>query len=56
MKHINVRYHTIWEFKQNKEIMTPYCTMDKMLADGLTKPLERVQFGRLVEGLQLKGE
>ncbi|KAL1952474.1 hypothetical protein VTO42DRAFT_5285 [Malbranchea cinnamomea] len=55
-KHISVRYHAVREFKDKREISTVYWPTDKMLADGLTKPLGRIQFGRLVEGLRLKGE
>lgn len=55
-KHINVRYHAILEPKQNKETEPVYCPADKMIADDLTKPLERFRLRKLVEELRLEGK
>jgi len=39
-KHIGVRVHQIREFiEDGKDVVMNYCRTDKMIADGLTKPL-----------------
>ncbi len=52
-KHIQVRYHAIREYIENGEIRVEFIPTDRMLADGLTKGLDRVKFGRMIEGLGL---
>jgi len=38
--HIGVRVHQIREFiEDRKDVVMDYCRTDKMIADGLTKPL-----------------
>ena len=53
MKHIQVRYHAIREYIENGEIRVLYLPTDRMLADGLTKGLDRVKFERMIKGLGL---
>ena len=52
-KHIHVRYHAIREYIENGEIRVIFIPTDRMLADGLTKGLDRVKFARMIEGLGL---
>jgi len=52
-KHIQVRYHAIREYIENGEIRVEFVPTDRMLADGLTKGLDRVKFERMIEGFGL---
>jgi transposase InsO family protein len=52
-KHIQVRYHAIRDFVEQGEIELQYIPTDAMLADGLTKALDRVKFERMIKGLGL---
>ena len=49
-KHIQAWYHAIQYYI---EIRLQYIQTDKMLADGLTKALDRVKFERMIKGLGL---
>ena len=53
IKHIQVQYHAIQEFIEQGEIQLQYIPTDAMLADGLTKALDRVKFERMIKGLGL---
>jgi transposase InsO family protein len=55
-KHIHVRYHAIREYIENSEIRVLHLPTDRMLADGLTKGLDRVKFERMIEGFGLTKE
>ena len=48
-----VRYHAIRDFVEQGEIQLQYIPTDAMLADGLTKALDRVKFERMIKGLGL---
>jgi hypothetical protein len=52
-KHIQVRYHAIRDYVERGEIRLQYIQTDEMLADGLTKALDRVKFERMIKGLGL---
>ena len=43
-KHIEIRYHYICDMVQRGTIKLQYVSMDKQVADVLTKPLCRVKF------------
>jgi len=47
LKHVDVRYHYIRKLVRNADINLVYCNSKNMLADLLTKPLQRDQFLRL---------
>lgn len=42
-KHIEVKYHHVREMIQNKEVFLEYCPTSEMVADIMTKPLDRVK-------------
>ena len=52
-KHIDIRFHFIRDTIQRREISLPYCPMDDMTADILTKALPRWRVARHVAGLGL---
>jgi len=52
-KHIQVRYHAIRDYIERGEIRIQYIQTDGMLADGLTKALDRIKFERMIKGLGL---
>ena len=52
-KHIQVRYHAIRDYVERGEIRLQYIQTDEMLADGLTKALDRVKFEWMIKGLDL---
>ncbi|KKF93168.1 Endonuclease [Ceratocystis platani] len=43
-KHIDVQYHAVKEWIREGKVTLAYATTDKMLADGLTKPLPATKF------------
>lgn len=43
-KHVNVRYHFIKDYIERNIITIEYCETENMIADILTKPLNRVKF------------
>ena len=46
MHHINIRYFSVTDHIQSKEVAIEYCLTDKMLADMFTKPLQGPTFRR----------
>ena len=52
-KHIDIRYHFIRELYQEGQIRLEYCPSSENIADLMTKPIPRVQFGKLCERLGL---
>ena len=48
-KHIDVAYHYIRELQKKKRVNVTYTPTDRMTADGLTKPLERIKFALFLE-------
>jgi len=55
MKHIDLRYHFIWEAVEDKKIILNYIPTDKNVSDILTKGLARPKFEQFVEMLGLRG-
>ena len=45
-KHIDICYHYIRDLEEQGKISVSYIPTGDMIADGLTKPLQRVAFGR----------
>ena len=43
-KHIDICYHFIRDLVEKRKLSVTYIPTDKMLADGFTKPLERIKF------------
>ena len=43
-KHIDVKYHFVRELVENETINLKYCLTEEMIADFLTKGLNREQF------------
>jgi hypothetical protein len=43
-KHIDVKYHLVWESAENGRIMVKFIRSEEQLDDILTKPLGRVKF------------
>jgi hypothetical protein len=43
-KHIDVKYHLVWESTENGRIMVKFIRSEEQLDDILTKPLGRVKF------------
>ena len=41
VKHIDVRYHFVRDLIEDEVIRVQHCPSDRMLADGLTKPLPK---------------
>jgi hypothetical protein len=46
-KHIDVRYHFVRQTVRNGDIKFRYCPTDEMVADILTKPLQKAKFTTL---------
>ena len=44
LKHVDIRYHFIREYVESNRVDIVYISTDEMIADILTKPLERVKF------------
>ena len=53
-KHIDIRFHFIRSMVDNKEIEINYCSTEKMLADILTKGLDRTSFQKFRHGMGIK--
>ena len=53
-KHIDTKYNFVRDLHKSKKINVRYCPTEKMLADALTKPLNRVKLENLREGLGLE--
>ncbi|KAI1668818.1 hypothetical protein L13192_06277 [Pyrenophora tritici-repentis] len=45
-KHIDICYHFIRDLAEQKKLQISYIPTDEMVADGMTKPLQRVAFER----------
>ena len=43
-KHIEIKYHYIWDMVQRGAVKLQYVATDEQIADVLTKPLARVKF------------
>jgi hypothetical protein len=52
-KHIDISYHYIRDLEEQKKIKITYVPTTEMVADGFTKPLERVAFERFKSMLGL---
>jgi hypothetical protein len=52
-KHINIHHHFIHERVEDRTFEIIHCPSKLMLTDGLTKPLPRNGFSKMVEGLSL---
>ena len=52
-KHIDVQWHFVREMVEKGCIRLEYCPTEEMAADGLTKPLEKVKFGRFIRQIGL---
>jgi len=56
MKHIDLRYHFIWEAVDDKKINVSYIPTDENVLDILTKALPRAKFQHFVEMLGMRVE
>jgi hypothetical protein len=56
LKHINIRYHFIRDLAKQKKLQMTYIPTTDMIADGLTKPLQRVAFKKFKKQLGLVDE
>ena len=52
-KHIDIQHHFIRECVEDGTFKIIHCPSHLMLADGLTKPLPRDSFTKMVDGLGL---
>jgi hypothetical protein len=52
-KHIDIQYHFTREKVESGEVEIEYVSTDKMVADGLTKALGGVKFGRFIQDMKL---
>jgi hypothetical protein len=48
-KHIDIQYHHIRDLEEKKKITVSYIPTTEMIADGMTKPLDRTAFLRFKE-------
>ena len=57
-EHIDIIYHYVREVTNNGDVQLEYCPTEEMVADMLTKALERIKFVNLRElcGIAGKGE
>ena len=53
-KHIDIRYHYVWDMILAGEIFVIYCPSEEMIADVLTKPLNGDKFDQMVKWLGLQ--
>jgi hypothetical protein len=53
-KHINVAYHHVRDLVLNNRMEISYIPTGEMLADGLTKPLNKPMFESFVRGIGLR--
>jgi hypothetical protein len=54
MKHVEIHHHFIRELVKDKKITVTWIDTDNMVADGLTKTLDRTKFGRFLKLLSVK--
>lgn len=52
-KHIDIRYHLVRDLLARRKLEVTYCPSEQMIADGLTKPLDRNLFQSFCHGLGL---
>ena len=52
-KHIDIQYHKVRELVEKGEVKLDYIPTSDMVADGLTKPLEKVKFQMFIEQMGL---
>ena len=55
-KHIDICYHFIRDLAEQKKLQISYIPTDEMVADGMTKPLQRVAFERFKKMLGVVDE
>lgn len=55
-KHIDICYHFIRDLAEQKKLQISYIPTDRMIADGMTKPLQRVAFERFKKMLGVVDE
>jgi hypothetical protein len=55
-KHIDIRYHFIRNLAEHKKLQIEYIPTTDMIADGFTKPLQRVAFEKFKKQLGLVDE
>jgi hypothetical protein len=53
-KHIDIRYHLIWEYEQTCQIAVDFIRTEGQLGDILTKPLCKIKFQELYNKIGLK--
>ena len=53
LKHIEIKYHYIWDMVQRGVVNLKYVAMDEQIIDVLTKPLARVKFKYFRERLDV---
>ena len=46
LKHIDISYHHIRDLEERKRLKITYIPTTDMIADGFTKPLERIAFAK----------
>lgn len=56
-KHIDICYHYIRDLEEKGKIQVTYIPTSEMIADGFTKPLQRVAFERFkgLLGFEIRG-
>jgi hypothetical protein len=54
-KHIEVKYHLVWESVENSQIKVEFIRSEEQLDDILTKSLDRVKFLKLRTKISLIG-
>ena len=52
-KHIDISYHHIRDLEEQRKMRITYVPTSEMIADGFTKPLDRVAFKRFKDMLGL---
>ncbi|KAI1507403.1 hypothetical protein Ptr86124_013654, partial [Pyrenophora tritici-repentis] len=55
-KHIDICYHFIRDLAEQKKLQISYIPTDEIVADGMTKPLQRVAFERFKKMLGVTDE
>ena len=55
-KHIDIQHHFVRKIVVSGLMTVQHCPTNDMIADGLTKPLQRVKFERFVKQLGLTTE
>lgn len=53
-KHIDVRFHMIWDYEQKRLIEVDFIRTSEQLGDVLTKPLGKVKFQELSVNIGLQ--